>query len=104
MNRTRPVFMQFNEVQFRAVAFVLAEAILRKTRAEVAHNRIARDFRDYARRRDAEAVEIAVDDRRLRKRKGKHRQAIDEHMVGDRKSTRLNSSHLGISYAVFCLK
>src|SRR5437899_5851011 len=24
--------------------------------------------------------------------------------LGDRKSTRLNSSHLGISYAVFCLK
>src|SRR5947199_3616492 len=29
-----------------------------------------------------------------------------EYMVSieDRKSTRLNSSHLGISYAVFCLK
>src|SRR5256885_9365739 len=26
------------------------------------------------------------------------------HAVGDRKSTRLNSSHLVISYAVFCLK
>src|SRR5437899_7302949 len=26
------------------------------------------------------------------------------HPVSDRKSTRLNSSHLGISYAVFCLK
>src|SRR5205807_7179097 len=26
------------------------------------------------------------------------------HRVGDRKSTRLNSSHLVISYAVFCLK
>src|ERR1039458_510865 len=26
------------------------------------------------------------------------------HRAGDRKSTRLNSSHLGISYAVFCLK
>src|SRR5437899_8610809 len=26
------------------------------------------------------------------------------YMSGDRKSTRLNSSHLGISYAVFCLK
>src|SRR5262245_65658176 len=26
------------------------------------------------------------------------------HLEGDRKSTRLNSSHLGISYAVFCLK
>src|SRR5205814_10269306 len=25
-------------------------------------------------------------------------------MMEDRKSTRLNSSHLGISYAVFCLK
>src|ERR1039458_8614494 len=25
-------------------------------------------------------------------------------MIVDRKSTRLNSSHLGISYAVFCLK
>src|SRR2546426_9257783 len=31
-----------------------------------------------------------------------HRQAVRE--VGDRKSTRLNSSHLVISYAVFCLK
>src|SRR3712207_7744328 len=28
--------------------------------------------------------------------------ALDE--VGDRKSTRLNSSHANISYAVFCLK
>src|SRR5256885_8377373 len=27
-----------------------------------------------------------------------------EDLVGDRKSTRLNSSHLVISYAVFCLK
>src|SRR5256885_12308641 len=26
------------------------------------------------------------------------------HPLGDRKSTRLNSSHLVISYAVFCLK
>src|SRR5437899_4530778 len=27
-----------------------------------------------------------------------------DYFVEDRKSTRLNSSHLGISYAVFCLK
>src|SRR3712207_7471590 len=26
------------------------------------------------------------------------------HILGDRKSTRLNSSHANISYAVFCLK
>src|SRR5262245_62634584 len=29
---------------------------------------------------------------------------LGEVSGGDRKSTRLNSSHLGISYAVFCLK
>src|SRR2546426_2447989 len=28
----------------------------------------------------------------------------DRDRIGDRKSTRLNSSHLVISYAVFCLK
>src|SRR5947199_3991857 len=41
-----------------------------------------------------------------------HRQArvdpvtflLEHDPLGDRKSTRLNSSHLGISYAVFCLK
>src|SRR5256885_5389448 len=32
------------------------------------------------------------------------RLAADERPPGDRKSTRLNSSHLVISYAVFCLK
>src|SRR3712207_7755728 len=30
--------------------------------------------------------------------------AVAEAAVGDRKSTRLNSSHANISYAVFCLK
>src|SRR5258705_8217143 len=29
---------------------------------------------------------------------------LGTHSPRDRKSTRLNSSHLGISYAVFCLK
>src|SRR3712207_8119252 len=29
---------------------------------------------------------------------------VDVHFVQDRKSTRLNSSHANISYAVFCLK
>src|SRR3712207_7820864 len=29
---------------------------------------------------------------------------LDDLLVGDRKSTRLNSSHANISYAVFCLK
>src|SRR5438045_6194510 len=35
-----------------------------------------------------------------------HEEDHEAHLgdQGDRKSTRLNSSHLGISYAVFCLK
>src|SRR2546426_2278073 len=37
---------------------------------------------------------------------GAHRRALPHHLraLADRKSTRLNSSHLVISYAVFCLK
>src|SRR5690349_23955429 len=31
-------------------------------------------------------------------------QVVGARVVGDRKSTRLNSSHVEISYAVFCLK
>src|SRR3712207_8756110 len=35
----------------------------------------------------------------------KHRNLLKQNYeVGDRKSTRLNSSHANISYAVFCLK
>src|SRR5690242_21328890 len=36
-------------------------------------------------------------------RADKHSRALCEHLR-DRKSTRLNSSHMSISYAVFCLK
>src|SRR3712207_8689440 len=35
---------------------------------------------------------------------GQTRPSIAEDEPGDRKSTRLNSSHANISYAVFCLK
>jgi hypothetical protein len=73
--------MQFYQVEFRAVAFVLAEAIFRETRAEVAHNRVPRDFRDHARGGDAEAVAIPVDDRGLREREGEHGEAIDEDVL-----------------------
>src|SRR5258705_6720583 len=40
---------------------------------------------------------------RVRVLRGSAEEADGIHL-GDRKSTRLNSSHLGISYAVFCLK
>src|SRR3989442_8115022 len=48
-----------------------------------------------------------IDDRALLRRFVDHEVAVlDELAVGnlDRKSTRLNSSHVRISYAVFCLK
>jgi hypothetical protein len=73
--------MQFYQVQFRAVAFVLAETIFRKTRAEVAHNRIARYFRDHGSGRDAEAVAIAIDDRGLRQWKGEDREPVDKNVL-----------------------
>src|SRR5438105_5220920 len=51
---------------------------------------------------------VTADEARTVERKH-HRQALQRHVVnqlivGDRKSTRLNSSHEWISYAVFCLK
>src|SRR5256885_5793036 len=45
------------------------------------------------------------DDAPLERREGGvERDRLGEQQQGDRKSTRLNSSHLVISYAVFCLK
>src|SRR3712207_8400683 len=40
----------------------------------------------------------------VRGRKGEYRKELAEWQKLDRKSTRLNSSHANISYAVFCLK
>src|SRR5690242_20800844 len=56
-------------------------------------------FRSYSLSTGQDAVRVsAIDDQK--------RLAIDEIFVPrpDRKSTRLNSSHMSISYAVFCLK
>ena len=69
-------------MQFRGVAFVLAEAILGKTRTEVPHNRVARHLGNDTRGGDAEAETIAIDDSRLRKWKWDDGKAIDEHMIG----------------------
>src|SRR3712207_8742780 len=46
--------------------------------------------------------EVAIDGLSLRRLEGEEVSA--PHLVRDRKSTRLNSSHANISYAVFCLK
>src|SRR5215216_7809858 len=48
-------------------------------------------------------VQVAVE-RALPAREGEERHRRRDRHVEDRKSTRLNSSHQIISYAVFCLK
>src|SRR3712207_7583745 len=45
-----------------------------------------------------------LDDAVLRPRGGRQLRRDPPHRLGDRKSTRLNSSHANISYAVFCLE
>src|SRR5215510_16228381 len=47
------------------------------------------------------AVRLRADDHQLPRR---HRRRRRSGLFRDRKSTRLNSSHVAISYAVFCLK
>ena len=69
-------------MQFGAVAFMLAERILRKLRAKVTHHSVARDLGDYAGGRDAQTDAITIDDSRLRKWKRDNRQTIDQNMVG----------------------
>src|ERR1700682_1412237 len=81
MDRTRPEFMESGEVEFRAVAFVLAETVFRKLRAKVTHHHVARHFRDDAGGRDGETVAIAIDNRRLWKRKWNHRTPVDEDVL-----------------------
>src|SRR5256885_13167065 len=62
--------------------------------------------------REAHLVDARVGDQRLRDRVRLPGDEVDHagrqvglgDDLGDRKSTRLNSSHLVISYAVFCLK
>src|SRR5205814_8417883 len=51
------------------------------------------------------ATELAIPFEKIAAALAKFRHARRrDNPHGDRKSTRLNSSHLGISYAVFCLK
>src|SRR2546426_3505221 len=50
------------------------------------------------------AARVLCQTRRHRRRQRTRRCHLRECCSGDRKSTRLNSSHLVISYAVFCLK
>src|SRR3712207_8812508 len=66
-------------------------------------------FRSSQRDRDMQR-RIEADQKKVQKEQEEQRRAIRDAYVAkharseDRKSTRLNSSHANISYAVFCLK
>src|SRR3712207_8918252 len=51
---------------------------------------------------DAATLDVRDDSLHLRVVEAEHSRAVERNL--DRKSTRLNSSHANISYAVFCLK
>src|SRR5699024_12752227 len=74
-------------------------APIRETRHERQRSRInaARDNRRANRRGDGAQI-------RSRKHLPHPTRLVEMGGVRDRKSTRLNSSHVSISYAVFCLK
>src|SRR5688572_32204071 len=66
-------------------------------------------FRSRRRRRAELHIDVGVagaahHDRQVRARGDGERTDLRERAAVDRKSTRLNSSHSQISYAVFCLK
>src|SRR5438445_7212249 len=61
-----------------------------------------RDLHSFPTRRSSDLVRDGLAARRAVRRAG--RAARDGLGAEDRKSTRLNSSHANISYAVFCLK
>src|SRR2546422_4232858 len=61
---------------------------------------VAREERDA----HAERVLRRGDDEHVHAEVGEERRAERPRQLADRKSTRLNSSHGYISYAVFCLK
>src|SRR4029453_1586982 len=82
MDRTRPEFMEFQEMDLSAVTFMLAEAIFRKMGAEVTHHSVSRNLRDHTGSGDGKAEAIAIDNSGLGNWKRNNGQAINQHVVG----------------------
>src|SRR5437660_907025 len=82
MDRTRPEFVEFGEMEFSTVPFVLTETVFRKTYAEVTHHCVTRDLRNHAGRGNCQADAIPVDNGSLRKGKWNNRKTIDKNVFG----------------------
>jgi hypothetical protein len=87
--------MEFQQVQFGSVTFMLSEAILREPYAKVTHHPVARYLGDHAGGCDAQTDAVALNDGRLRKWKRNDGKSIDQYVIGlvdqrsDRKAHRL---------------
>src|SRR3712207_8839507 len=66
--------------------------------------RMARQGEDPLTERRRERVSVPTFEEAAKKVHASHASAFRNEKHKDRKSTRLNSSHANISYAVFCLK
>src|SRR2546421_7367717 len=81
---------------FRSSEGIAAYLANARTRNELdIGSRLRRDWSTYLSVRDEVLASIL---------EGSAKEAVDRDLTEDRKSTRLNSSHDQISYAVFCLK
>src|SRR3712207_8528715 len=73
------------------------------TLAEPREHRMLRNI-EFATKQKIEMAQVPTTADLRARRMDLTRAAVRETLVEDRKSTRLNSSHANISYAVFCLK
>src|SRR3712207_8154259 len=80
---------------FRSEGIVLLEGGGERAELELVAAEVARLIRDEGMAPEEIAVVL---------RRPQDAAALVAQVFGDRKSTRLNSSHANISYAVFCLK
>src|SRR5262245_63287652 len=84
---------------------LVSSAFTRAQEPELVNEIVARVNSDIITRADYLNALKDLRDQLTREMTGKSEDQINaEYERIDRKSTRLNSSHLGISYAVFCLK
>src|SRR5690606_40273826 len=80
-----------------ALIDVLYDQSLHASKPRTYRVRARRDYLKVARKRRRSKAE-------MRRAIGKQLNYVKRNLRTDRKSTRLNSSHVKISYAVFCLK
>src|SRR5690625_1530627 len=84
--------------------FMLAGPVLGASSNDIPDAAILQEFQAIYGISKQEAVDRIAQEAEARRIHHALRDHLGSAWAGDRKSTRLNSSHVAISYAVFCLK